>query len=257
MDDFFQLVTWKTMNCTELGSVEESQKNQPLKFLGDEEMTNDEMENFIDDREQLREDVSFYRKLDPDNLDDYHKFLNQTRDPRVAIYEDNEMYFGEEDKQLELYDPENRQRVEFDKFPGFEKSVKKFLGTLKNFDNSDNLFFDSTIYGFMHHKSDGKILDKSKAKDVLGNDFYVSHSKIKNHIQLDRTLFGYFNRCFLADQILAKHDFFLKLFEKEDKFRFLIKKKVERKNKVTQNISGSSSIFVSNSVITAKLFCKE
>ena len=245
------------MDFTELESVEESQKNQPLNFLVDEEMTNDEMENFIDDSEQPRQDVSFYRKLDPDNLDDYYKFPNQTRDPGVAIYEDNEMYFGEEDKQLELYDPENRQRVEFDKFPGFEKSVKKFLETLKNFDNSDNLFFDSIIYGFMHHKSDGKILDKSKARDVLGNDFYVSLSKIKNHIQLDRTLFGYFNRCFLADQILAKYDFFLKFFERGDKSRFLIKKKVERKNKVTQNISGSSSIFISNSVITAKLFCKE
>ena len=220
------------MDFTELESVEESQKNQPLNFLVDEEMTNDEMENFMDDSEQPRQDVSFYRKLDPDNLDDYYKFPNQTRDPGVAIYEDNEMYFGEEDKQLELYDPENRESVEFDKFSGFEKSVKKFLETLKNFDNSDNLFFDSIIYGVMHHKSDGKILDKSKARYVLGNDFYVSLSKIKNHIQLDRTLFGYFNRCFLADQVLAKYDFFLKFFERGDKCRFLIKKKVERKNKV-------------------------
>ena len=220
------------MDFTELESVEESQKNQPLNFLVDEEMTNDEMENFIDDSEQPRQDVSFYRKLDPDNLDDYYKFPNQTRDPGVAIYEDNEMYFGEEDKQLELYDPENRESVEFDKFSGFEKSVKKFLETLKNFDNSDNLFFDSIIYGVMHHKSDGKILDKSKARYVLGNDFYVSLSKIKNHIQLDRTLFGYFNRCFLADQVLAKYDFFFKFFERGDKCRFLIKKKVERKNKV-------------------------
>ena len=81
MDDFFQLVTSKKMDFTELESVEESQKNQPLNFLGDEEMTNDEMENFIDDSEQPRQDVSFYRKLDPDNLDDYYKFPNQTRDP--------------------------------------------------------------------------------------------------------------------------------------------------------------------------------
>lgn len=41
-----------------------------------------------------------------------------------GIYEDNEIYFGEEDKQTELYDPENRENVEFDKFSGFGKSAK-------------------------------------------------------------------------------------------------------------------------------------
>lgn len=35
------------------------------------------------------------------------------------------MFFGIEDTQPELYDPENRDNVEFDKFKGFEKSVKK------------------------------------------------------------------------------------------------------------------------------------
>ena len=69
------------MDFIELELVEEPQENQPLNFLEDEEMTSDEMENFIDDSEQPREDVSFYRKLDPDNLDDYYKFPNQTRDP--------------------------------------------------------------------------------------------------------------------------------------------------------------------------------
>ena len=69
------------MDFIELELVEEPQENQPLNFSEDEEMTSDEMENFIDDSEQPREDVSFYRKLDPDNLDDCYKFPNQTRDP--------------------------------------------------------------------------------------------------------------------------------------------------------------------------------
>ena len=69
------------MDFIELELVEEPQENQPLNFSEDEEMTSDEMENFIDDSEQPREDVSLYRKLDPDNLDDYYKFPNQTRDP--------------------------------------------------------------------------------------------------------------------------------------------------------------------------------
>lgn len=51
------------------------------------------------------------------------------------------MYFGTEDQQPELYAPVKRACIEFDKFAGFEKSVKKFIGTLKNFNNSDNPFF--------------------------------------------------------------------------------------------------------------------
>ena len=38
------------------------------------------------------EDVSFYRKLDPENIDHYNKFPKQTRDSRVPLYEDDEMF---------------------------------------------------------------------------------------------------------------------------------------------------------------------
>ena len=41
------------------------------------------------------------------------------------VYEDDGMFFGTEDTQPELFAPENREHVEFDKFEGFEKSVKK------------------------------------------------------------------------------------------------------------------------------------
>ena len=52
-----------------------------------------------------------------------------------------------------------------------------------------------------------KILDKDKMKDVLGNDFYNDLIEIKNDIQLDRTIFGYFERCFLVNKVLAKYSF--------------------------------------------------
>lgn len=103
-----------------------------------------------------------------------------------GIYEDNEIYFGEEDKQTELYDPENRENVEFDKFSGFGKSAKNSRRTW----SSDNPF-----------------LTQTKAEDILGNDFYSGVLEIKDDIQLDRTLFAYFNRCSLANQVLAKYNF--------------------------------------------------
>ena len=49
--------------------------------------------------EQSEENGSFYRQLDPENLEHYYKFLYQTRNPREAIHEDNEPYLGDDDTQ--------------------------------------------------------------------------------------------------------------------------------------------------------------
>ena len=62
---------------------------------------------------------------------------------------------------------------------------------------------------------------------------------VKDEIQLDRTLFGFFNRCFLVIELLSKYDYFLKFYERRDKFRFLINKKIEGKNKVTRDLFSS------------------
>ena len=87
----------------------------------------------------------------------------------------------------------------------------------------------------MHHLTEGKVIDKSKIKEVLGNDFYNDLLEIKND-KLDGAIFGYFERCFLANQVLAKYNF-LKFFERRNMFRFQIKKKVEGKNQVTRSFS--------------------
>ena len=57
--------------------IDESRQNKTLNFSDDHETT-EQNENFIDDSEQPKEDVSLYRKLDPENIDDYDKFPNQT-----------------------------------------------------------------------------------------------------------------------------------------------------------------------------------
>ena len=49
---------------------------------------------------------------------------------------------------------------------------------------------------------------KSKIKEVLGNDFYNDLLEITNDIKLDGAIFGYFERCYLANQVLAKWKFF-------------------------------------------------
>ena len=78
----------------------------------------------------------------------------------------------------------------------------------------------------MYEKENYKIPDKNMADEVLGNDFYKDLYEMKDDIQLARTPLCYENRCVLAKEVLAKHGFLLKLFEKRHKFRYQIKKAV-------------------------------
>ena len=61
--------------------------------------------------------------------------------------EDDVKFFGTEDTQPELFAPEDTENIEFDKFEGYEKSVKKFMDVLQNVENSNNPFFNSIVYG--------------------------------------------------------------------------------------------------------------
>ena len=72
------------------------------------------MDNFIDDTDQQAQGASFFRQLDTENIEDYQKFSNSTKNPKEVVYEDEEPYFVEEDTRLELYDPEDRNFVDFD-----------------------------------------------------------------------------------------------------------------------------------------------
>ena len=98
------------------------------------------------------------------------------------MHKDDKPYFGEEDTQTELYAPENRDFVGFDKFAGFEKSVKKFRETLKNFDDSEQSFFDAIIYSALFYKSEGKIIDRNKVKEEL--NFTIICLKLKMILNL-------------------------------------------------------------------------
>ena len=89
----------------------------------------------------------------------------------------------------------------------------------------------------MLYKSEGKIIDKNKIEEVLRDDFYNDLLEIKDEIKLDRTIFGYLNRCFQVNEVLAKYNFFLKFSDRRDMFTFLIQKKVQWKNKVTRDLS--------------------
>ena len=147
------------------------------------------------------------------------------------------MLFGIEDTQPELYAPRSRENVEFDKFNSYEKIVKIFINTFQKFLKQRQSFCDSIVYGLMYKimeerelKTKEKVkLEKEKAREILGKNLYAELLEIKDEVQLDKTFFGYYNRSFIVNEVLSNHKFFLKDFERRDKFRFLIKKKLLEK----------------------------
>ena len=124
-----------------------------LQFSDEDESkkTTDEVDDFIDDVPIEEESISFYRERNPLDVNDYPRFNGQVRNPLEAIYSDDGSYFGD-DEQPELFAPENRNEVTFDRFEGFEKSVETFKRTLNNFPDSENYLFNSVIHGLMFCK---------------------------------------------------------------------------------------------------------
>ena len=134
-------------------SLEAEEENGSILVFSDidEDFDAGEINNFIDDTPIDEEDVSFYRKRNPLNVNDYPAFNGQTRDPLAAIYEDYELFYGG-DLQPELYAPEHRNSVTFDKFEGFENSIKRFKKTQANSPESKNQLFDAVIFGLTFNK---------------------------------------------------------------------------------------------------------
>ena len=116
------------------------------------------------------EGLSLYRKLDPENIDHYHKFPNQTA-ILTKIYETK---FSVSVKQCTTGKVQFQfQCVELINLKSLKNLLKNLKDTLQNFKNTDNPFFDSIIYGVMFRISKGKVLEKNKAENALGKDFYA------------------------------------------------------------------------------------
>ena len=201
------------------GTIDEN--NETRRETNENEDT-DEIDNFIDNTPQSDEnDVSFYREINNMN-----RFPNQTKKPQNASFEQDYPLCETGDLQPELYDPISRNLVVFDRIEGSEKYVERFKKTMRNFGDSENQFFEAVIYSVMFHKSNGEILDQTRITEVLGEDFCNDLLDVKDKIKLDRTIFGFFDRCTILNEIFSKYNFFVKFFKRRDKFRVIIKKKV-------------------------------
>ena len=176
---------------------------------------------FIDDSSQGEQETrNFYRDLN--NRVNYVNFHNQTRNPVEVVDEVNdEEYYGEDDMP-ELYDLENREDVNFDFFANDQVKAKRFKDSLVCFPNIQNHFY-AIIYGLMHDKLKRQQIELDKAKETLGDELFFGLKQVEGSVMLDYSLLGYFDRCRLVNDILAKHNYFLRFYERRNKFRYQLR----------------------------------
>ena len=187
----------------------------------EEEFSEEQELNFIDDDEgEEQEEASFYRSVDNNEC---VIFSNQTKNPDDVVKESEDEYYGEDDMP-ELFDPENREDIEFDSFDNYSDKSQIFKNnSLLRFADVDNQFFYAVLYGIMHCKLSGRSVELQFAERVLGTEFFIELKKIEKSTMLDHSIFVFFGRFQVINEVLSEYGFFLRFYERRNKFRYQLR----------------------------------
>ena len=65
------------------------------------------------------------------------------------------------------------------------------------------IFFNAVVYGLMYCKLNGQEIILEKAKETVGNEFFIELKKIEKSTMLDHSIFTFFDQCKLINDILC------------------------------------------------------
>ena len=122
-----------------------------------------------------------------------------------------------------MYDPENREEVNFYLFAKDAHKTKCFIYAI--------------IYGLMYDKLNGQNIELDKASETLGEDFFLKLKQVESNVMLDHLLFGYFENCRLINNILCEKNYFLRFYKRRNKFRFQLRQKLKTKSEMRRELS--------------------
>ena len=119
-----------------------------------------------------------------------------------------------------------------------DKSAR-FRKSLLCFFNVDNHFFYSVLYGLMYNKFKGGeyFIEIKNVRETLGDELFFKLKKIENFYMLDHSVFVFFYRCQKVNEVLSEFGYFLRFYERRNKFRCLNRKKLKEKNKIRKELS--------------------
>ena len=71
----------------------------------------------------------------------------------------------------------------------------------------------------------------------MGTNLFTDLKEIEKKTMLDHSISGYFNQCQLTNEILSMYVFFLRFYERRNKFRYQLKQNLKEKNKMKRELS--------------------
>ena len=162
------------------------------------EFSEEEQElNFTDDDEgEEQEEASFYRNVDNNERVKFSNFRN----PDKVVNESEDM--------PELFDPEKRKDVEFHLFDNYSDKSQIFENSFLRFGDVENELFYAVLYGIMYCKLSGLSVELQFAERVLGSELFIELKKTKKSTVLDLSIFVFFDRCQVINEVLSEYGFF-------------------------------------------------
>ena len=67
----------------------------------------------------------------------------------------------------------------------------------------------------MHYKLNGQNVLLEKAKETLGNEFFIELKTIEKSTMLDHSIFGFFDQCQALNYVLCKYGVFFEILREE------------------------------------------
>ena len=212
-------------------SVKENNKNEEEDYeVSDSDL--DSLKSFIDDNDEIENDRTFYQKFEnvTTSIDDV---LKEEYDKSIVDIQKVDVSNFCETSEEEI-------EIEIDEIKDTEKRIEKFKETLfpvstDNDDDENNYnSFVNTIFFAIRFKIEQKtdLCSLAELKESVDNNLFIQLNQEKFNIILDYQKF--YNQCHEVKMLLAKHWYFLIVFELKNKFCHLVLKNPKIQNIVRQ-----------------------
>ena len=89
----------------------------------------------------------------------------------------------------------------------------------------------------MYHKLNGQNIMLEKVEETLGRKFFMELKLIDQSVMLDHSVSGFFNQSMVANKVLSEFGFFLRFYERRNKFRFQLRQHLNEKNMMKKELS--------------------
>ena len=216
-------------------SVEDSNTNEENDDkVSDSEL--DSLKSFIDDNDEIENDRTFYQKFEnvTTSIDDV---LKEEYDKSIVDIQKID---------VSNFCETSEEEIEIDEFKDTEKTIEKFKEFLfpVSTDNDDdennyNSFVNTRFFAIRFNvKQKTDLCSSAELKESVDNNLFIQLNQEKFNIILDYQKFN--NQCHEVNMLLAKHGYFLRVFELKDKFHHLALRHSKKQNIFRQLFSSKN-----------------